>query len=123
MAARAALSKPTETIAPPRTPVFTREMLERATAAEYDDWATLGEPEREECRAATRRGFAAAFADDRVLGREAVTEEMVTRALDKGLGGDLDGLGDRFVAEFLRPAVRGVLEDILGIDPAPTGGS
>lgn len=128
VAARAALSKPTETIAPPRTPVFTREMLERATA-ELSEGRDVG--------------FVMGVADDgylrieevghvhprdfdltgKVLGREAVTEEMVTRAIDKGLGGDLDGLGDRFVAEFLRPAVRGVLEDILGIDPAPTGGS
>lgn len=51
-----------------------------------------------------------------------VTDEMVTRAIDKGLGADLAGLGDRFVGEFLRPAVRGILEDILGIGPAAPEG-
>lgn len=52
-----------------------------------------------------------------------VTESMITRAIDKGVGGDLDGLGDGFTEEFLRPAVRGVLEDILGIGPAAPGGA
>lgn len=47
-----------------------------------------------------------------------VTDEMVSRALAKGVGGDLDGLGASFVEEFLRPAVRGVLEDILGVEPS-----
>lgn len=51
-------------------------------------------------------------------GQVTVTDEMVTRALKKGVGGDLADLSPDFIEEFLRPAVKGVLEDILGIGPA-----
>lgn len=41
-------------------PDIPEEAVEAAARAEYDDWSTLGEAERNECRAAMRRALQAA---------------------------------------------------------------
>ncbi len=53
---------PTETYVPLSSVaerLLSPDTVETAARAEYDDWDTLGDAEREECRAACRRGLAA----------------------------------------------------------------
>jgi len=59
---------------------YLEKATEAAAQAEYDDWNELGEAERDECRAAARRGLEAAAPFIREQERQNLREALLSEA-------------------------------------------